>query len=196
MFGHARHRAQREDGADERGDVVRLDLLLVRKPGPLGHPRRHEPGRDRGRADAMALLLPVERVRECDQRRLRRTVDREPRRRDRSGDRGERDHLTSRRAQERERLPRDDERRPQVDVELERDALRVLLRERSTDSDPRRVHEHVHAAVAGGVCRDHACTLLGLREVCGDGERVELRSCSLERLGPAGDERERESVVP
>ena len=104
--------------------------------------------------------------------------------------------MTSRRAQERERLPRDDERRAQVDVELERDALRVLLGERSTDADPRRVHEHVHAAVAVGVRRDHARALLGLREVRGHGQRVELRRCNLERLRPPGDEREHESVLP
>ena len=60
--GHTRHRAQCENGADQRRDVLGLDLLLVRKPRPLGHSRRHEARRDRSRADAVGLLLPVQRV--------------------------------------------------------------------------------------------------------------------------------------
>ena len=151
-----------EHRAHERDDVVGRDLLLVREPRPLGHPRRDESGRDRRRADAVLGLLAVQRVRPRDERRLRRAVDGEPRCRDRPGDRRERDDLSAGRAQMRQRLARDHERRAEVDVELEVDLLRVLLGERPADADAGGVHEDVHPAVALGVGRDDADALVGV----------------------------------
>jgi hypothetical protein len=94
-----------------------------------------------------------------------------------------------------QRFPRDHERRAEVHVELERDLLRVLLRERTAHADPGRVDQHVHSAVALGMGGDDADALVGIPEVGGNGQRVELRRGLLERLGPACDQRELVSVL-
>ena len=180
--------------AHERDDVVGRDLLLVREARPLGHPGRDETWRDRRRTDAVLGLLAVQRARPGDERRLRRAVDGESRRRNRSGDRGERDDLAARFAQQRQGLACDHERCPQVHVELQVDLLRLLLRERSADADAGAVHEDVHAAVAFGVRGDNAHALVGVAQVCGHRKRIQLCGGRLERLGPPSCERERVPV--
>ena len=90
----------------------------------------------------------------------------------------------------------DHERCPQVHVELEVDLLGLLLCERSADADARAVHEHVHAAVAFGVCGDHANALVGVAQVRGHRQRIQLRGRCVERLGPPSRERERIPVRP
>ena len=97
-------------------------------------------------------------------------------------------------AQQRQGLACDHERCPQVHVELQVDLLGLLLCERSADADARAVHEDVHAAVAFGVCGDHAHALVGVAQVRGHRQRIQLRSRRLERLGPPSRERERVPV--
>ena len=90
-----------------------------------------------------------------------------------------------------QRLARDDERRAEVDVELQGDPLRLLVGERAADADAGRVDEDVHPAVALGMGRDDADALVRVAEVGGHGERAELGCGRLERLGPSRGERER-----
>ena len=60
---------------------------------------------------------------------------------------------------------------------------------------PARVHEDVHSPVALGVRRDDADALVGVAEVRGNRERIELGGGRLERLGPPRGERERVPVL-
>ena len=76
-------------------------------------------------------------------------------------------------SKQRQRLARDHEGGAQVDVELDVDLLRLLLRERPADSDAGAVHENIHSAVAFCVRRNDADALVGVAEVRGYGKRVE-----------------------
>ena len=95
-----------------------------------------------------------------------------------------------------ERLARHDQRRSEVDVELQGDALRVLIAERASDSEPGGVDEHVHAPVALCMGGDDACALVDVAEIGRNGERSELLGRLLERLRTSRDQRQVVAVDP
>src|SRR6188472_715864 len=111
--------------ADRLAEVLGPDHFLARDLalGELGHRRVDEAGSQRRALDSAAANLAVGRLGEVDYRRLGRGVDREPGLPALAGDRGRVDDqrlavLGAGLFQQRQRLARADDQRPQVDPEL------------------------------------------------------------------------------
>ena len=143
--GMRARRAQAQAHAHDLGAVLGADHLVRLDAGPLRHRRVDEAGAQRDRAHAVRVELVVERTGESDHRGLRGAVGRQPRCRERAGDRGEVDDPASRLPQERDRGLRDEEEPAQVDGELEIVVLRRQVLDPPADPDPGRVDEHVEA---------------------------------------------------
>ena len=132
--GRGREAQQR---ADDLGAVLGRDHLLGRE-SPSRRPSacRRRPGRARSPARRCRASSRIERARERDQRRLGGAVGREPRCRDRAGDRGEVDDVALRAPEVRQRRARDEERTAQVDRLLEIPRLRRRVADRPAMPTP------------------------------------------------------------
>ena len=141
--------------AHDLGDVGDLDHVLG---GDLlldevGHRRVDEGRAQRGRLDAVVAELLVHRLGEADDRRLGRAVDRQPRLAGLARDRRRVDDeraavLGARGAQQVDALAVEEDRRAQVDAELQVDLLGRQLADRRADADAGVVDQHVEAPEA------------------------------------------------
>ena len=164
-------------------------------PGELGHRRVDEAGADRDRAHAVVVEVGVQRVRECEHRRLRRRVDRQDRHRLRSGDRGEVDDPALRRTQVRDRSLRDEHEAAQVDRELAVDVLQLRVLDSARDPDPGRVDEHVETAVALDVLAHEPLAVLRLETSAAIAVAPSSAAAGLDLLGRARGEGELEALL-
>ena len=156
----------------------------------------YEARADRRRAHAVVLLAAVERVGELDHGRLRGAVHRKERRPHRAGDGGEVDDEPTRLAEQWQRGRRHQHQSAKVHVELKVDLLRRHVGDVAGDPDAGRVDEDVEPAVPRVVLIDDAPAITRVRDVGGDGERVEVARGRLDLLACPGGERELEAVLP
>ena len=139
-------------------------------------------------ANAVVVQVSVQGVRERDDGRFRRRVDREDRHRLRAGDRREVDDPPLRRPQVRERRLRHEQEAAEIDRELAVDVLELSVLDPPGDADPRRVDEHVQAALARDVLLDDAGAVVRVGDVGCDRVCAELGRRRLDLLrGPRGE---------
>jgi hypothetical protein len=178
-----------------RRHIRGLDHLGGLEARPLGHRRVDETGADRDRAHPVRVELGIHRPGQRDHRGLRRAVNREGRRRQGAGDRGQVHDPATRLFEQRNRLARDQQEATQVDPQLQVDVLGLKALGGARDADAGGVHEHVQPAEALAVLADDANRVSLVTDVRRHRVRAELGRGGLDLRLRSRGERQLEALV-